>query len=97
MDRQTETTLLLWQFLELLDKENQKEKRFWVHPINQKRNIPDFIRELRNDPDKFYNYCRMSMETFDELLNLVEDRIKKQNTNYRRCISAEERLIITLR
>ena len=37
------------------------------------------------------------MERFDHLLSLVKDRIQKQNTRFCKSISAEERLIITLR
>jgi len=97
MDKEVEVNIMLWQFLEFLELENDKQNRFWVHPINQKRNISGFIRELRKDPEKFYNYCRMNITTFYELLSLVEDRIKKLNTNFRRSIPAEERLLITIR
>nr|CAH7765523.1 unnamed protein product [Callosobruchus chinensis] len=40
---------------------------------------------------------RMSQETFDELFRLIEPHIEKKDTNMRRCIPAEERLIITLK
>lgn len=94
MDKEVEVNILLWQFLEFL--ENDKQNRFWVHPINQKRNISGFIHELRDDPEKLYNYCRMNM-SFYELLSLVQDRIKKLNIHFRRSIPAEERLLITIR
>lgn len=97
MDHQIEVNILLRQFLKLLDAENERKSRFGVHPINQKRNISGFIRELKNDPENFYNYCRMNTTTTDKLLELVADIIKKLNTNFRKSISAEERLLITLR
>lgn len=62
MDKEVEVNILLWQFLEFLELANEKQNRFWVHPINQKRNNSGFIRELRNDPEKFYNYCRLPNE-----------------------------------
>ena len=70
---------LLWNFLHLLDY--GKGRKLWVHPINQNRYIIGFIAELRADPAKFYNYCRMSRATFDYVLELIRDRIQKQNTN----------------
>lgn len=95
MDREEDIVVLLWNFLQLLD--NGKQREHWVHPINQKRDIRGFIDELRAYPEKFFNYCRMSISTFDYVLQAIEGKIQKQNTNYRKCISAEERLLITLR
>lgn len=53
MDKRVEVNILLWRFLEFLDVENERQNRFWVHPINQKRNISRFIRELRKRSRKF--------------------------------------------
>jgi predicted GTPase len=53
-------------------------------------------KQLREYEDKFAEYLRMSAKTFDLLLNKIEDKIQKQDTNYRVCISTEERLV-TLR
>ena len=39
----------------------------------------------------------MSKERFEHLLSLLENRIKKQETRFRKSISARERLVITLR
>ena len=49
-------------------------------------------KQLREYEDKFAEYLRMSTKTFD-LLNKIEDKIQKQDTNYRACISPEERLV----
>jgi hypothetical protein len=38
----------------------------------------------------------MSTETSDALLIKVEDRIQKKTTNWRRPISPEERLVVTI-
>ena len=53
-------------------------------------------KQLREYEDKFAEYLRTSAKTFDLLLNKIEDKIQKQDTNYRVCISPEERLV-TLR
>lgn len=94
-DEEVSTAILLWNFLEVLDIGTRREQ--WVHPINLKRDIRGFIDELRADPSKFYNYCRMKIATFDYILDLIKNKIEKQNTNYRKSISPEERLFITLR
>ena len=39
----------------------------------------------------------MSPERFECLLNLIAPTIQKKNTNFRECISPEERLVATLR
>ena len=39
----------------------------------------------------------MSPERFDHLMSLIRDKISKKDTRFRECISAEERLVITLR
>jgi hypothetical protein len=55
-------------------------------------------RELRvSSEDDLKHYLRMSDECFRELLNLIKPFITKQNTGMKRAISAEERLIATLR
>ncbi|KAF9413737.1 hypothetical protein HW555_008183 [Spodoptera exigua] len=46
---------------------------------------------------KFYNCYRMSYSSFQELLLMVKPELTRQNTAMRSCISAEERLLITLR
>lgn len=56
------------------------------------------LRELRmSSSDDLKKYLRMSQECFQILLNLVRPLITKQNTKMRNAISAEERLIGTLR
>ena len=56
------------------------------------------LRELReNYPDDFKNYLRMDSNTFDELLNMMRPLLTKKDTPMRPSISAEERLVATLR
>ena len=59
---------ILWSLLLDIEK-NEKQKRMWVHPLNEKRTtnnlIKCFLRELRNDDLKFKNFTRISPETFD--------------------------------
>lgn len=52
---------------------------------------------LRNDPDLYKNFVRMTPDDFDYLLNLTTPSIEKSNTNMRESICPGERLAITLR
>ena len=76
---------------------SKSEQEFWIHPVTARRDCNSFLAELKHDPAKFYNYCRMSVNTFDHLLDIADDKIQKRDTNCRRSISPEDRLLITLR
>ena len=71
--------IALWEFVKMLDTHIRS---CWIHLINEKRNLVSFIHELKGDPTKFYNYCRVSITSFTVLLGLVEDKITKQNTHF---------------
>lgn len=76
-----------------------RERRWWVKPwLNKSRGnrniINEFIKE--NDWDSYTNFLRMKEDTFLKLLNKIKRRISKRS--YRReCVSAKDKLIITLR
>jgi len=53
------------------------------------------LKEL--DGDDFRTYLIMDYNCFDELLNLVSPLVTKQNTHLREAVSAEEKLVATLR
>ncbi|KAM4045426.1 uncharacterized protein ACNLHF_009259 [Anomaloglossus baeobatrachus] len=78
----------------------QRRRRYWLHPLNSRRPTRgafSLYPDLCNHPDKFMDYCRMSKPTFDEMLQRVQSFITKQDTKLRRAISAEQRLMLTLR
>nr|CAI5856549.1 unnamed protein product [Callosobruchus analis] len=76
-----------------------RRPRFWVHNINFKREVyGEFYHlfpDLLGDEEKFFKYLRMSSKKFYELLHLLP--LQKQNTNFRKAISPEERLAVTLK
>uniref|UniRef100_A0A8C5Q003 DDE Tnp4 domain-containing protein n=1 Tax=Leptobrachium leishanense TaxID=445787 RepID=A0A8C5Q003_9ANUR len=81
---------------------SKKKRRSWVHPINTARythgHFATLYRPLREkDPVKFFNYLRMSINSFDELLSKVREPLTKRDTNMRDAIPPEEMLVITLR
>ncbi|XP_063635183.1 uncharacterized protein LOC134805923 [Cydia splendana] len=94
-DSDIEDTLLL------LAAASRKRPRMWVHPINTKRleygEYNRLCRELQSDEEKFFSYFRMSKGSFEELHNILQPFITKQDTNWRLAISSKERLAICLR
>ena len=85
---------VLWWWLK-----NKKKRRYWVHPLLDDKNNTAYqlAKDFKGDDDKFQNFYRMSYPTFKKLREIVEPHIKKKDTNFRRALSGEEKLIITLR
>lgn len=52
---------------------------------------------LRNDDNKFFNYFRKSVNSFDELLTKLDSSIQRQDTVLRDCIQPIQMLAVTLR
>ncbi|XP_069837965.1 uncharacterized protein [Dendropsophus ebraccatus] len=79
----------------------KKRHRYWVHPILQDREqtgvFTNLYQDLRRYEDKFKAFCRLTVAQFDSLLQLVAVDLTFEDTPMRRAISAEERLLITLR
>lgn len=81
----------------------QKGNRRWnVHPINKKRTrrgeFYHLYCQLKNYPDRYFDYLRMTQSTFSYILELIESKVVKVYTNvHKQPISVEERLVITLR
>lgn len=85
----------------MLLKNKKRKRRWWVHPINQRRlqqgDGDNLLAELRlSDGDLFFNYTRLNITQFDLLLSLVKDKLTKIN-KYRRPIPPETRIAVTLR
>jgi hypothetical protein len=81
----------------------RRNRAHWVREILTKRNEEGayalLIPKLMSDPCHFHNYFRMSQESFNLLLNLVEPQLDQifTDTTMRKCISTRERLAVTLR
>lgn len=82
-------------------KRQQKNRILWVHPINDRRDevglFNTLFNDLRNDENKFFNYFRMSIASFDVLHGKLQHTIQRKNTQFRNCIQPVEMLSITLR
>uniref|UniRef100_A0A8C5R7Y7 DDE Tnp4 domain-containing protein n=1 Tax=Leptobrachium leishanense TaxID=445787 RepID=A0A8C5R7Y7_9ANUR len=91
-------TLLAYAYSQKL----KKKRKWWVHPINSLRDTHGHFHTLykslrEGDLVKFFNYLRMSIVSFDELLASVKKPLTKMDTKMRGAISPEEMLVITLR
>lgn len=77
----------------------RKKRKMWIHSMlaNTTRYFPNLFAELTNDDKKIFNYFRMSMDSYDELLNYLKPSLEKKDTNMRPAIPPSERLGITLR
>ena len=85
----------------LLLSTNWLERELWIHPFCRdactKGEFFLMYPDLRKYPAKFFCTYRMTIRQFDNLLHLLTPVISKQINNYSESISAEERLVITLR
>lgn len=94
--------VLLYWYRRRQRSRRRQNRRFWVHPINQESvrtiTFEKLFENLRNDEKKFFNYFRMSVESFEKLLTRLENSsLPKSNTNMRKCISTKMKLAICLR
>lgn len=78
------------------------KKKRRINEMNTKRyTLGEFHHvypELRQNLQKFKEYLRMSIETFDYILSKVYSKLQKQWTNFNKApIGPTEKLVITLR
>jgi hypothetical protein len=92
---------VIWK--QIVKQEKEARHRIWVRPIFTERrrllqgDSDNLVKEMElADHEMFYNYCRMSTELFDQLLNIVGPHIEKQNV-IRDPIPARTRLLVCLR
>jgi len=89
----------------------RRKRRFWVRPSllsRERYGTNDLMKDLiLDDWDElnleyrsgcgFQNFFRMKSSDFNILLDLIAPKIKKEDTPFRKAISAKERLAVTLR
>lgn len=78
------------------NEKKRKCRQYWVHDIFQARleegEFHTLFKRLVEDEKKFYKYFRMSPQKFNVLLEMVADKLRKQNSRFRQCIGPRERL-----
>lgn len=79
----------------------KRKRRWWMTSLYSNRGVYSgtmLLNDLQKESgDHFKNCCRMSYETFNQLLTLVEPKIRKEDTKFRKAILSNERLALTLR
>ena len=85
----------------ICDCVQQVRRMMWVLPINEmcteKGEFNILYPDLCHFPLKFFNMYRMSVPKFDALLKKVAPKLQKKWTIMWEPLSAEQKLIITLR
>jgi hypothetical protein len=92
--------VMVWWWLRRRTRRRQEKRKHWVLPSfrdNLNSGTYSVSKELNQDPDLFKSFYRMSIESFSLLVDLVGPQIRRQDTNFRTAVSAEEKLLITLR
>lgn len=78
-----------------------KKRLCWIHEINKERSkygeFHHLYEKLRQFPERFFEYTRMKVETFDYILAKIRIHITKSDTSFRKCILPEEKLFVTIR
>ncbi|XP_068126549.1 uncharacterized protein [Hyperolius riggenbachi] len=76
-------------------------RNYWVHPLTSQRFSKGQFHlrygDLRKCPKRFFNYFKMSIGTFDELLEYLRPALIRSDTQMRLAISPEERLCVTIK
>lgn len=93
--------LVLAYYLYKKQQLQNKKKKLWVHPILLEREsygvFHTLMEDLKKDERKFYNFFRMTHDSFRKLLELVYDQLRHADTNMRLAITPAERLAVNLR
>ena len=93
----------MFLFLALASEDDMPppKRRLWVRESLKHRSTrgeyATLLREARNNPEEFYVSYRMTPERFDELLDYVAPRLKKEDTHLRAAIPEAERLAMTIK
>lgn len=78
-----------------------RKRNWWIHPIICNRKSEGMFHtlhsKLKKYADKFFEFYRMSQNSFDILLRTVSPSLKKKDTKLREAIGVEEKLSVTLR
>ncbi|KAL4118877.1 hypothetical protein QTP88_011759 [Uroleucon formosanum] len=83
-------------------KRKRKKRRWWQTNVFKSRSIysgSSLINDLRSQEinEQFNNFIRMSSVDFEYLINLSGPKIARMDITFRKAISVQERLAVTLR
>ena len=76
-------------------------REVWIHPLNldrqSKGEFYNLYLDQRHFPDRFFEHYCMTPQQFNEILHKIAPLIKKNDTNFLKAITPEEKLSLTLR
>jgi len=83
-------------------EKKRKERRWWQRQLYTSREVysgSSLLADLDFQPVSglYKNFTRMSPSEFEFLTNLMGEKISKKDTAFRKVISVQERLALTLR
>jgi hypothetical protein len=83
-------------------KEKRKERRWWQRQLYTSRevhSVSSLLADLNfQSVSRLYNnFTRMSPSEFEFLINLIGEKISKKDTAFRKAISVQESLALTVR
>uniref|UniRef100_A0A915D665 DDE Tnp4 domain-containing protein n=1 Tax=Ditylenchus dipsaci TaxID=166011 RepID=A0A915D665_9BILA len=91
--------LLLRRRRNMFEFNRARPRRFGIHPLNRKRckygYYESLLPVLKSHPEKFHEFLRIDLVSFNTLLAIISPSLTKNSK--RPSISAEERLMVTLR
>jgi len=89
MDRNSIIVLYLYH-----RRKRRRNRLHWVHPIIQKREefgaFYTLFGELRDDTNKFFNYFRMSVSSFDEMQRRLKKSLQHRNSKMRNAFNLQK-------
>ncbi|KAB0803464.1 hypothetical protein PPYR_00434 [Photinus pyralis] len=87
--------------LYLLNNRRKRKRKMWVRPMFLQREqwgeFYHLVPQLKADSAQFFEYYRMSPESYELLVSIVKPLVTIYKTNFREPIPFEEWLTVTLR
>ncbi|KAM5138088.1 uncharacterized protein ACMZJ9_016663 isoform 2-T2 [Mantella aurantiaca] len=79
-------------------RERRRRRRYRVYSLLAEREgqFWTLYSDIRTHPEKFFHHIRMSIESFDHLLELCTPELHRLDTASRKKVSPTERLVVTL-
>lgn len=90
--------LLVQRHRDRINRERRRRRRVWVRAINTRRRqqgaFYNLFQEIKTDQQMFHKYTRMTLPTFQHLMDIVNPSLMKRSL---RALEPEQRVALTLR